>query len=191
VLSPLQEHIARLVAEIPEAEGFALAGAAGLIVQGVVDRTTRDLDYFAGETDAVLRLLPALEHRLADDGLAVQAVQVTSTFARIVVTDNDAEACEVDLCLDHRLLPTNPSPLGPTLHIDELAANKVLALYGRAEARDFHDVAALEHRYGLERLCQLAADKDRNEVGDSPLEQRMSRRHHVCRVRGLCSQFAP
>jgi hypothetical protein len=41
-----------------------------------------------------------------------------------------------------------------------VAAGKVLALFARAEARDFVDVLALESRYGLERLCQLAAEKD-------------------------------
>ena len=37
----------------------------------------------------------------------------------------------------------------------------MLALYGRAEGRDFHDVAALAHRYPTERLLELAAAKDR------------------------------
>ncbi len=46
------------------------------------------------------------------------------------------------------------------LSLDELAADKVLALFGRAEARDFVDVAALLPRYGWVRLCDLAAEKD-------------------------------
>jgi hypothetical protein len=37
----------------------------------------------------------------------------------------------------------------------------VLALFGRAEARDFVDLMALEPRYGLDRVCRLAAEKDR------------------------------
>jgi hypothetical protein len=36
----------------------------------------------------------------------------------------------------------------------------VLAVFGRAEARDFADLMALEPRYGLDRLCELAAEKD-------------------------------
>jgi hypothetical protein len=36
-----------------------------------------------------------------------------------------------------------------------------LAVFGRAEARDFVDLLALESRYGLDRLCRLAAEKDR------------------------------
>ncbi len=44
---------------------------------------------------------------------------------------------------------------------EELAVDKVLAVFGRAEARDFVDLLAIEPRYGLDRLCRLAADKDR------------------------------
>ena len=46
---------------------------------------------------------------------------------------------EVDLCVDHRLLPAEPSALGPVLALEELAANKLLALFDRVEARDFVD----------------------------------------------------
>ena len=44
---------------------------------------------------------------------------------------------------------------------EELAVDKVLAIFGRAEARDFYDPAAVEPHYGLERLFVLAAEKDR------------------------------
>ena len=54
-----------------------------------------------------------------------------------------------------------PGRLAPTLTGEELAVDKVLAVFGRAEARDFVDLMALEPRYGLDRLCQLAAEKDR------------------------------
>lgn len=44
---------------------------------------------------------------------------------------------------------------------EELAVDKVLAAFGRAEARDFVDLMAVEPRYGLDRLCRLAVEKDR------------------------------
>lgn len=44
---------------------------------------------------------------------------------------------------------------------EELAVDKVLTVFGRAEARDFIDLLAVEPRYGLERLCRLATEKDR------------------------------
>jgi hypothetical protein len=36
----------------------------------------------------------------------------------------------------------------------------LLALFTRAAARDFLDVYALSGRYGFERICELAAQKD-------------------------------
>lgn len=43
---------------------------------------------------------------------------------------------------------------------EEVAADKTLALFIRATARDLVDVAALSQRYILEQLCELAAEKD-------------------------------
>lgn len=55
MLSPLQEQVAAIIAGLAEAEGFALAGGAALIVRGDVERQTRDLDFFGLTTDAVDR----------------------------------------------------------------------------------------------------------------------------------------
>ena len=71
MLSPLQERIARIVAVLTEADGFALAGGAALIAWGDVDRRTRDLDFFGPSAVAVDRLVPAAEQALLDDGLRV------------------------------------------------------------------------------------------------------------------------
>ena len=51
--------------------------------------------------------------------------------------------------------------IGPVLHPEDLAADKTLALWGRAEPRDFLDVIMLRERYGGARLLELAAEKDR------------------------------
>ncbi|HZU79644.1 MAG TPA: hypothetical protein VE991_06985 [Acidimicrobiales bacterium] len=46
-----------------------------------------------------------------------------------------------------------------------MAADKTLALFGRAAARDFVDVHALARRFGEARLVELASAKD---LGFSP-----------------------
>lgn len=38
---------ARLLFELPEARGFALAGGSALLALGTIDRPTRDIDAFA------------------------------------------------------------------------------------------------------------------------------------------------
>ena len=159
MLSPLQERIAEIVAGLDEAEGFALAGGAALIARGDVRRQTRDLDFFGLSGDAVDRLAPAVRRALSAAGFIVGHAQANPGFVRLIVSDGD-ERTELDLAADARLFPAESGRLAPTLTGEELAVDKVLAVFGRAEARDFADLMALEPRYGLDRLCDLAAKKD-------------------------------
>ena len=57
MLTTFKEELARLLASLPEAEGFALAGGAAHIARGVVDRQTADLD-FSTRHDAGARSRP-------------------------------------------------------------------------------------------------------------------------------------
>jgi hypothetical protein len=50
--------------------------------------------------------------------------------------------------------------MGPTLAPEELAGRKVIALFDRAEARDFVDVYALARRYDQGNLLSWAAEID-------------------------------
>ncbi len=168
-MSDLQRRVAALIAALPEADGFALAGGAALIARGDVDRLTRDLDFFGLSGDAVDRLLPAVEAALGDDGLAVVRVQVATGFARLAVSSPD-ERTEVDLASDARLFPVDDREAVPMLSREELAVDKLLAVFGRAEARDFVDLWALEPVFGLERLCGLAVKKDGGFDGGVLLE---------------------
>lgn len=135
-------------------------GGGALIARGDVDRLTRDLDFFATQPDDVDRLLPGLEGALREAGLAVERRQAAPGFARLLVTDDVGDQTEVDLGADARLLPPEPSRYGPVLSGEELAVDKVLAVFGRAEARDFIDLAVLEPRFRLSYLCRRALDKD-------------------------------
>jgi predicted nucleotidyltransferase component of viral defense system len=160
MLSPLQQRVARLVAEVIAGEGFALAGGGALVSRGDVDRHTEDLDFFGLDPDAVDRVGPIVKETLEGAGLTVHAVRESHGFVRLTVSDG-TERTEIDLAADARLLPAEEGPIVRTLAGEELAVDKVLAIFGRAEARDFVDLQALEPRYGLQRLFRLAAEKDR------------------------------
>jgi hypothetical protein len=159
VLSPLQEQVAAIIAGLAEADGFALGGGAALIARGDAQRQTRDLDFFGLNADAVDRLVPAVDRALHDAGLVVRHVQRNHGFARLIV-ESGGDRTELDLGADARLFAAEPGRPAPMLSGEELA-DKVLAVFGRAEARDFVDLAAIEERYGLDHLFQLAAEKDR------------------------------
>ena len=66
-------------------------------MHGLIDRATRDLDYFAapGEEAAVADLRDALERALDDTGLTHRRQRDFPTFARIEVGDGDGR-CEID-----------------------------------------------------------------------------------------------
>ena len=170
MLTALQLRVAAIVRELPEAEDFVLAGGGALVARGDVDRTTRDLDYFARSADQVPRLHAALERALEAAGLVATTVRASGGFVRMVV-DDSAETTEVDLAHDYRLLPPEDSAVGKTLAAEELAIDKVLALFDRAEARDFIDLAAVVDRWGLPHLCHRAKEKDPGFIEEVLAEQ--------------------
>lgn len=160
MLSPLQLQVAEIVGGLDEAVDFALAGGAALILRGDVQRQTRDLDFFGLTAESVDNLLPAVERALAAAGLSVRRIQVGAGFARLAI-ESPADRTEVDLAADARLFPAESARPAALLSREEIAVDKVLAIFGRAEARDFADLMALEERFGLARLFELSAEKDR------------------------------
>jgi hypothetical protein len=165
VLSEFQRRVARLFFSDRATKDFALAGGAAMIVRGQIDRETDDLDFFADARSVsdVRAAVDAFERSAGENHLAVNRIQVVPTFARLEVTTLDiqpSDAMLVDIAVDRIEQPPSPSELGPTLTGEELAANKVLALYGRMESRDFEDVWALSRRFPTTQLLDWAAEKD-------------------------------
>ena len=150
MLTPLQRQLIELITSLPESAPFALAGGAALIGRGEVARTTEDLDYFAADREAVASLAAALEAALREAGLAVEVVQAGDGFVRMQVERGD-ERSQIDLAHDTRIREPEPSRVGTTVALEELAADKVLALFSRAEARDPDRFSELFRR----RVAQL------------------------------------
>jgi hypothetical protein len=163
-LSQLQERVARSFFALPESAGFALAGGAALVVQRLVDRTTRDLDFFGPEQLAARRAADALQAALVAGGLHCERVRDHATFVRLAVADGD-QITEVDVCYDHQWRPSVPTDVGPARSPEELAVDKLLALYGRALPRDFVDVYRLHQICGIEAMMRWAPEKDRGFSG--------------------------
>ena len=136
LLSSLQEDLLRLISALPEAQGFALAGGAAMIVRGTVDRFTGDLDLFGTKPDDIAPLLPAIEAAAAASGMVTS--RRWTCRVRSARRDPRDERCEVDLGYDARLWPVQTSRFGPVIADDELAADKTLALFGRAAPRVLH-----------------------------------------------------
>lgn len=134
-----------------------------MIVHGFVDRATQDIDLFTEIDDAeARRVSAALRTALLDRGLHIRDADRPPADHRFVAIDPaDRTECLVEVFADGgRLQPRVILDIGPALHPDDLAADKVLALWGRARPRDFYDVRALMRHYSAADLLDLAAAKD-------------------------------
>lgn len=159
VLTDLQRRVRRIISDLPESGAFALAGGGALIVSGIVQRPTSDLDFFAPHPNDVTELYEAARAALEAEGLKVTVWRVEATFARLQI-ESGTESTAIDLATDYRLLPPQATTEGPILAAQELAADKVLALEARAEARDYVDFQSLTKRFSITELCVLAGRKD-------------------------------
>ncbi|NGM12168.1 nucleotidyl transferase AbiEii/AbiGii toxin family protein [Verrucosispora sioxanthis] len=147
--------------------GFALAGGYAVSAHGMGSRLSGDVDLFtswhlrASFPEAVDNVINALEeHRYT-----VTALIRSETFVRLLIAGQDdpgAEPDKLEMSADWRAHDPVMSAVGPVLHPDDAVANKMCALFGRAEARDFLDVdaALMSGRYTKQRLLELAAAAD-------------------------------
>ena len=137
---------------------MALAGGGALIVRGLVDRSTQDLDFFATSAEVVDQALTCLEESFHAEGLQAERLRVTPGFARLRVSDGE-ETTLVDLAWDMRVLSTEHADSGEILSEEELAADKILAVANRTEARDFVDLVSLMSRNSIMDVFELASQK--------------------------------
>jgi hypothetical protein len=160
-LTEFQVEVAHVFFELPSSSGFLLAGGAALLAQQLTDRPTHDLDLFTspGRGD-VMTVVVDLEAAAGGRGWAVERIQSSATFCRIVVRRSDRELL-IDVAVDAPPgRPASVTIVGPTFDREELAGRKVLALFDRAEARDFVDVYLLARHFSTELLLTRAFEID-------------------------------
>ena len=155
-LSGFQQEIARLFFSLQSSQGFVLAGGGALLASGLSTRPTQDLDFFGspGQVSVSLALdqfLDAIEQQNWDYELLSHA----NDFARVRVFGS-AELV-VDLAIDVApRFPVSQTLVGPVFSPLELAGRKLLALFDRAEARDFVDVYVLSKKFGNQKIFDAA-----------------------------------
>lgn len=160
-LTDFQVELAHVFFALGAAEGYLLAGGAALLASDLIDRPTQDLDLFAATpTTSVAPAKHEYVQALHEQDCHVVLIHDGPTFCRMIVTRTDDEAL-VDLAIDSPPLRRPAiTALGPTLAPLELAGRKLLALFDRAEARDFADVYVLAQRFGKATLMEHATSLD-------------------------------
>lgn len=126
---------------------------------------SKDVDLFTTMTAAsdFSTAQAAVVTALRADGLEVTVKREGSSFARLAVTDPVAgTASTLELGVDWRAYPPVQLAIGPVLHPADAVANKLCALFGRAEVRDYVDVCGVleDGRYTGNEMLRMAADHD-------------------------------
>jgi hypothetical protein len=159
-LTPFQGEV--LSAFFERAQGFYLTGGAALAGFHLGHRETHDLDLFTlvgPLTDGVA----ALRDLVRAIGARCDEVRTAPEFRRFVLSRGD-DSVVVDLVVERAPQLVTDKPWVGSIQIDppeEILANKLCALLGRAEIRDLVDVRALEQS-GLSLEPALAAGRQKD-----------------------------
>jgi hypothetical protein len=161
-LTPFQSQTLRLLASQRSPNSF-LAGATVLNSTPDSPRYSQDLDLFHDVGESVAASAEADATALLRSGYAVGWLLRQPMFQRADVS-RGAERVRVEWVFDSafRFFPAEPDDLcGWRLNPFDAGSNKVLALMGRGEPRDYLDVLFFhQQRLSLGALCWAAAGKD-------------------------------
>lgn len=151
-----------------------LAGGAALHFAPNSVRYSHDLDLFHDAAERAAEAFAEDRKLLEEGGYTLEVILSQPGFIRTVVR-RDEEATQVDWAQDSawRFMPVVKDELGGyLLHEVDLAVNKVLALAGRDEVRDFVDILYIVDRIlPLGPLVWAAVAKDPGFTPLSLLEQ--------------------
>ena len=171
-LTDIQAEVLRLLARNRSPDSY-VAGATVLHRGESTPRYSLDLDVFHDLEESVARSAAADVATLRSAGHEVSWLLRTPAFHRAVVRVGTA-SLRIEWAQDSafRFYPVQPDDrFGYRLHDADGATNKVLALAGRSEIRDFVDVLHLDETYlSLGALAWAACGKDPGYTPDFLLE---------------------
>lgn len=161
-LTDFQSALLATLAAAPNDDRY-LAGGAAIHFAPTSTRYSDDLDFFHDSESRVANAFAADRALLEAAGYALEVGVSQPGFIRAIVRRAEG-ATRVDWAHDSawRFMPLVRDPLGGLLlHPVDLAINKVLALAGRDEVRDFVDILHVHHHVlPLGALCWAAVGKD-------------------------------
>ncbi|MFH1768341.1 MAG: nucleotidyl transferase AbiEii/AbiGii toxin family protein [Candidatus Omnitrophota bacterium] len=166
IISPLQKEILRLFTDISDNQYFYLTGGTALSYFYLRHRRSDDLDFFTPTEELISPFSFRMEGTLKKKGILIKRQRGLHSFVELLAEQNNKKTI-VHLACDCpcRLETINEFPEFPGLKVDSLmdiAANKLLALFGRAALRDFVDVYFLIKRKVItaDDLIKKAKSKD-------------------------------
>ncbi|MBD3315063.1 MAG: hypothetical protein GF344_04695 [Chitinivibrionales bacterium] len=163
-LTAYQITILRLLSERRRREGISyVAGGAALNRALGAARCSRDLDLFHDTQEALQAAWEADRQTLANAGHRIELIRETPSFIEAEIAHDD-DRVVIEWVRDSAFPffpPQEDELLGLSLHPFDLATNKILAMAGRLEPRDWIDTMECHrHLQQLGYLIWAACGKD-------------------------------
>jgi hypothetical protein len=171
-LTSFQREVAVLLA-VNRTDDSYLAGGAALHIAPNSHRYSNDLDYFHDSIERVASAFEQDSETLKRQGFSLSLEMNQRGFIRAIVSKGK-EATKVEWAHDSAwrfMPPIKSAEVGVQLHPIDLAVNKILALAGRDEPRDFLDILLIHDTIlPLGALVWAAVGKDPGFTPSSFLE---------------------
>ena len=170
-INDLQRQVAVIALRAAARHGFALAGGNALIVHGIIDRLTDDVDLFSDQEMGVTAAAQAVQDALCEAGFVADRLDnpggledlfegMGEGLAEWMITAPGGQQTMLQMAYFDRNHGPVTMDVGPVLDLEDLAAWKTIALLSRVEPRDYMDVAACLDRYTIDGLISLARRLD-------------------------------
>ena len=166
IINKAQGTILTRFCDIIDSKEFYLTGGTALSLFYLKHRKSNDLDFFTNNPELILPFSYNLEEGLKKINCATQRQRGLHSFVELMVTkNNDSTIIHLAQDAPYRIEPLKQFPQYPKLNVDSLsdiAANKLLALFGRAALRDFIDVYFLINKkyVDFQEMVSNAKQKD-------------------------------
>jgi Nucleotidyl transferase AbiEii toxin, Type IV TA system len=159
----LHRTIAAIALSAAAQYGFALGGGNALLVHGIGDRLTDDVDLFTDQQDGVARAADSVEVALRSSGFTADRRDSTGDSADFssrqgewLLTADDGQRTKLRMAYYYRHNPPVQRAVGPVLDVEDAVGSKVCALAGRVATRDYIDTAAALQRYTVDEVIGFA-----------------------------------
>lgn len=165
ILRPLQVDILRAFARLPDSDKFYLTGGTALAEFYFGHRHSFDLDLFTGVAGLVLPFSRTFEAMLPSKLAEGTSVAVIRRFESLVEFEikNAQDEIRVQLAMDSPFRFNTPemSEYGVFVNnLEDITVDKLLAYFGRAEARDAVDLYFILKEFDIQILIERAKKKD-------------------------------
>jgi hypothetical protein len=166
-VSDFQREVATIALKVAAEHEPMLGGGNALILHGIVDRYTADVDLVTDRTKGVKAAAGAVEEALRaagfeaerqnrDGGLGEVFYGFDDGLVEWTVSGPDGQQTILQIAHFDRSRTPVPMDVGPVLNPLDAIASKVRAFVTRAEERDAIDVAAALETYTASQLIALA-----------------------------------